>query len=81
MFFVPTPVGDCLCGSPPLWAIAFDVHLRACVTHFAHGVGSYKNPSLACHPSLDAGSMSPADMDPGSGYGMTNTWIPGLRPG
>jgi hypothetical protein len=23
MFFVTCPAGDCLCGSPPLWAIVF----------------------------------------------------------
>jgi len=40
MFFVTCPAGDCLWGSPPLWAIAFDVHLRACATPIAHGVGS-----------------------------------------
>ena len=47
MFFVTCPAGDCLCGSPPLWAIAFHVHLRACAAPIAHGVGSYKNLSLA----------------------------------
>jgi hypothetical protein len=43
---------------PPLWAIVFYAHLRACSTPIAHGVGSYKNPSRACHPALDAGSIT-----------------------
>jgi hypothetical protein len=41
--------GLLFCRSPPLWAIVFDAHLRACSTPIAHGVGSYKNLSLACH--------------------------------
>ena len=65
----------CVCVSPPLWAIVFYVQLRACSTPIAHGVGSYKKPSLACHPALDAGSISPAGMDPGAESGMANSWI------
>ena len=42
MFLSPALPATGLCGSPPLWTIVFDVHLRACATPIAHGVGSYK---------------------------------------
>jgi hypothetical protein len=38
-------------------------------------VENLKSDKPSCHPTLDAGSITLAGVDPGSESGMTNSWL------